>query len=911
MRSNGMNALERRAAGAAFATLGLVLAAHSILETARDALFLRSLPATQLPWVYLIIAVLALAITAFESALARGLKRLDLLSYFLFAAAVLTAALWAAADFVSLASIWALYVWTGVFGTLATIHFWLSIGAAFTVTQAKRIFGLVGAGALGGAIVGSTLARVMVAFTPTRELVLLAAGCILLAGFAAHFGLRSALRSLGGAEGGANEPVRVRDAMHSMRAEPYVRRVVLFVLLATVAITLADFLFKREVAADIPPEGLGPFFATFYASLNVVALVVQLVVVGWMLDRVGVPRTLSILPALLFGGGLWAALSGGLPAVLFLRATNGSLKHSLHQTATEVLFVPLPGRERNRAKTVADVVGHRGGQALASIAILLGVWLFDGGRWVAWGIALTAAMTTALALKSRRAYLDVFRRKLGAGSRDGGRRLPPLDRHALEVLFGALDSSREREVVASLDVFHEQGRIDLVPALILHHPSPRVVERALRWFVAASRRNFVSTALRVDTEDPALRAALLRAIAAVGTDPDVLRDALEDPSRRVRATAVVELTALGAMSAAEARRRLSELLGFPAARRAIAAALAVRPCPALTDLLPELAVDDDFAVRAEAVNAIAAAADPRFWPVLLASLRERALRPLARRGFARGGDAGLRVLAAALHDDSLPLDVRLHVPRSIASFEAERAAPLLWSRLLGEPDAAVRYKILRALGALAARGGPLQLDDEEVGDSDRRRAGALPSPGSLARGDRAGGRAGHRHRSSAPRSPAGGAGPRARARLPHPRVAPAERGLPLHSARARERRSRAPRELRGAALRGGAPGRPARAARADAAGSGGGGSRASAARRRRDAGRDDRRGERRRGGHRGFVRERDWRGGARAANRPARSRDRSRLDAGGPGASPGAAGSALRRGGQWLRRRACPSGCWR
>ena len=66
---------ERGAAIAAFVTLGLVLAGHAVLETARDALFLRSLPASQLPWVYLIVAVLTFAIAGFESALARRSRR--------------------------------------------------------------------------------------------------------------------------------------------------------------------------------------------------------------------------------------------------------------------------------------------------------------------------------------------------------------------------------------------------------------------------------------------------------------------------------------------------------------------------------------------------------------------------------------------------------------------------------------------------------------------------------------------------------------------------------------------------------------------------------------------------------------------------------------------------------------------
>ncbi len=54
---------ERRGAAAAFVTNFGILAAHTLLETARDALFLSRLPARQLPFVYLIIAAVAVGIS--------------------------------------------------------------------------------------------------------------------------------------------------------------------------------------------------------------------------------------------------------------------------------------------------------------------------------------------------------------------------------------------------------------------------------------------------------------------------------------------------------------------------------------------------------------------------------------------------------------------------------------------------------------------------------------------------------------------------------------------------------------------------------------------------------------------------------------------------------------------------------
>ena len=58
---------EGRNTWAAFAALFILIASHSVLETARDALFLADIPATNLPWVYLAIAAVSLVVTQLQA----------------------------------------------------------------------------------------------------------------------------------------------------------------------------------------------------------------------------------------------------------------------------------------------------------------------------------------------------------------------------------------------------------------------------------------------------------------------------------------------------------------------------------------------------------------------------------------------------------------------------------------------------------------------------------------------------------------------------------------------------------------------------------------------------------------------------------------------------------------------------
>ncbi len=58
---------EHRVRWTAAVTLGLLLAAHTLMETGRDALFLANIPVERLPWVYIAVALLALWVVRLAS----------------------------------------------------------------------------------------------------------------------------------------------------------------------------------------------------------------------------------------------------------------------------------------------------------------------------------------------------------------------------------------------------------------------------------------------------------------------------------------------------------------------------------------------------------------------------------------------------------------------------------------------------------------------------------------------------------------------------------------------------------------------------------------------------------------------------------------------------------------------------
>jgi ATP:ADP antiporter, AAA family len=699
---------ERRGALAAFLGLFGILASHTLLETARDALFLARLPAAQLPWVYLAMAAVAVGLSQGPWRLLDRVAGSRGLSLLLLGSALTTFGFWWIGAWQSPWLLRALYVWTGVVSTLATMRFWLILGEQYTVGQAKRLYRIVGGGSVLGALAGAGLARQIAASYPAERLVL--ASAVVLGLTALGPGLL--LRRPDAAARNAASATSVFRAARLLKAQPYVRGLAGLVLVSSVALTLVDYIFKSAVASHQPPERLGLFFATFYMVLSLAALLVQLVLMGWLLRTFGLHRALLGLPILVALGATGVAFGGGLLVALLLKGADGALRPSLHRTGTELLFVPLSDSLRARAKPLIDVVGQRGGQALASVVLLAELELGRGDAVLAAAAVALSVVWIALAVDLKQHYLDLFRAALREGALRDSTDLVDLDLASLETLFGALSSRDDAEVVGAMDLLAAGGRTRLIPALVLFHPSREVVLRALELFSDAGRSDFVPVADRLlDHPDPEIRAAALRARTSASPDPSLLRRACADPHPLVRATAFVGLaTRPESQEAALAGLRSLVSSDAPGTRLSLATAIRLQPAAVFEDLLLQLAEAPPDEADGQVARAMGALHSERFlWPLvqMLGSHRARPEARLALKGY---GERAVRLLDEALSDQALPHEIRRHVPRSLTVFPARQAIPVLLEHLLQEPDGMVRFKVLRALGRLAHREPEVPLD---------------------------------------------------------------------------------------------------------------------------------------------------------------------------------------------------------
>lgn len=698
---------------------GLV-SAHTMMETARDALFLEKLAAGRLPLVYALLAGLGLVAARGNAWFVARFGKRNTLIASLLAAAYGTVVLYRLP--VSRAQVFALYAWSALLGTLMIAQFWMLCGSIFTLGQSKRLFAPISSGGVLGAVAGASAAVAILRHRPVPQLLLVSAAIFLITAF-----LLTTLRNDDAAapvaeaepaREGEGEPVR-QGLFAEMGRWPYLSRLVGLIAISTAAVLGADYLFKSTVARSLPAAELGSFFATSYMAMNAAALVVQLLLAQYLVRRLGILAAYCVLPVLLIaGGGATVLFGGAVLATVLTKGADGALRHSLHRISTELLWLPLPDEVRARVKTLVDTVVVRGVQALfAGVLLALAMLKLDGPVVIGGLIAALSAAWLVLAVALRRPYLDLFRSALQRrGTTRGELRL---DLGSVEVVVEALSSPDPQRVIAAIDLLVTGNRRRLIPALILYHESPEVLVRALDAVATPERKDWIALAERLlANPNEAVRVAVVRALSRAGAlDEAKLGDG--GPAMRGHAAFWQAERTLGAPEQHPSVRHVLELAEpeGATARQALLAAMASHGHPGWAEVLGELARagggEPPREMLAGIVGAVRRVGGRRFLPMLIDRLRVRHGRDLVRDAIAAMGEPVLDELAAALENPATDRLVRRHLPRTISRFRSQRAADLLLATIERDSDGYVRYKALRGLGRLVAE-SPVRIERRRV-----------------------------------------------------------------------------------------------------------------------------------------------------------------------------------------------------
>ncbi|WP_447973833.1 Npt1/Npt2 family nucleotide transporter [Nitrospira sp. Kam-Ns4a] len=706
----------------------LLIAAYVVMKSVRDSLFLYKLGVAQLPLVYILVAVFSGLVAWLY---ARGFRRLpisaQLHTTFFAGAAVLLMfrlALSGGAPWLY----YALYLWVSGYGLLTVAQSWLFANQVFTTREAKRLFGVIGAGAILGGTLGGLLTTSLAALVGTEGLLLVAAG-----GYAACSGIVAVLDRMTRASVPAPTEVAEPQAGEPFLGSfaGYGRHLAMIaglIALGEVVAILVDYQFKAIIREAYPSkDALTAFLGAFYAGLGVVSFLVQLLTTGFVVQTLGLSAVLLSLPVTLLAGSLAVAVSPGFTPVAFLKLSEGSFRYSINKAGLELLYVPLPWMIKTKAKAFIDSVTERTAGGIGGLILLVatGVFSFTVFQLSVVVIGLLAIWIPLAALSQQR-YLRALRAGLQAKYLDSWQAPVNLsEARTVSLLTRRLLEADEVGTLAVLRLLERADVTPYVPALMELARRPGSLTRAAAIHLLTESRDVRALPLMenaIRDPDLTIRVNAMRFVCAVKGCPDTLIEgwlASQDP--RVLGGAVV--CALGRAGDPLHRQGEQVLAAMASAGGPDGKELRLEAARALgwigfpsyvhSNLLISLLRDPDLTIVKAALRSAAQVKPPEAAPTIIATLLRNAVAGEAGDTLARYGPPVLPLLDRAYADPRQPIELRRRLPRVVATIGGPEAVVWLIRRL-DEPDRVARYHVVKALNKLRAGDTSLVFDPPPI-----------------------------------------------------------------------------------------------------------------------------------------------------------------------------------------------------
>jgi ATP:ADP antiporter, AAA family len=710
------------------ACLFLIISSYVIGKVARDALFLARFHAVQLPYADISSGVLVAFVVYLYLRIARHvfLRQLLVGSQLFFASNC--ALFWVLAHFYS--PVWlfpAFYIWVGIFGVLAPTQVWTLANYLLTTREAKRIFGLVGGGAILGWIFAGFISKLAAQAFGTESLLLGMVPFLALCATLMHIVFRKSQFRLEGSSQSTALSTAGRDIQGSIRvvfSSRYLRAIAALVCVSSFVTTLIGWQFKAIAKSSFgTSNSLAIFFGDFYFYAGVLALALQFFLTTRVLRRFGIGTMLFALPVSVLLGATGLLLWGSLAAAIVLKGSDQVLRYSIDRSTVELLYLPLSQRVKLQAKWFIDTVIWRLGDGFAGVVVLIFAAYFRlAPRQLSWIALVLIAGWLAAAYIAGRQYLIVLKDSITEHRLNAEQVTAlALDRSTSSLLASKLHASDPNEILYALSLFEVERTRMAHPVLqsLLAHPAPEVRQKALAILSTSGNTSVVPEVRRL-LKDPApgvRTEAMLYLVHHAHVDPLVILAELRDVEDfSIRSAVAAYLARPGSSQNLDAAQRIFDGLVAESgektqrARKEVARLLGELP-DTFGPLLLRLLGDPSPEVIREAIHSTGLLRRASLAPQLIQYLGDKELASDAAEALAQFGGSAVGLLREGFGNPSTPVEIRRKIPFVLASIGSGSAARALLENLL-ERDTTLRFKIISALNKLRRLHPEVELDSQ-------------------------------------------------------------------------------------------------------------------------------------------------------------------------------------------------------
>jgi AAA family ATP:ADP antiporter len=287
------------------------------------------------------------------------------------------------------------FIWLGILSVTLVAQFWAFAADLYNVEAGHRLFALIAAGSTLGALVGSEITKLLLAYFGTYGMMVFAAAVMALTVVLSDHANRSVPEQSRGAKDevmGLDTQASILQGFSIVAKDRYLLLITAFVLLLNCINSTGEFILAKVVIeraealvlADATQHltksaAIGTLYGDFYFWVNLITLFLQLFMVRRIWQLIGIRGALLISPFIAFVGYGLVALVPVFAIVRWVKIAENSSDYSIQSTTRHALFLPVSRVKKYQGKTCIDTFFWRLGDLIQALVVYVGLNVFDFG----------------------------------------------------------------------------------------------------------------------------------------------------------------------------------------------------------------------------------------------------------------------------------------------------------------------------------------------------------------------------------------------------------------------------------------------------------------------------------------------------------------------------------------------------
>ena len=458
-----------------------------------------------------------------------------------------------------------------IYLVLISFQFWTFANFVFNPREGKRMFPILGSAGLFGVMAGGIATKPIVSVIGTENILLLWS-IILVSIIPVITWADKNLVSIGivkRVETTRNDQVDEQGFLSNlsyMWSMPLMRTLAYLSLPMLIAIHLVDYQFFHAISEIfVDKDQVTGFLGFFNGFISAIAIILQFLFTGKLLQRYGIGLTLLIHPLSLAVGSIFllfrnlftstaygSILSFRATSAMFAKITDEAVYKSVGESTFELLFNATPEEKREQSRAFIVGIMEPVSTIIAGIILIIFTTKLNISLI---GLSIMSICScffwTTLALKIKSNYLDALAINLGSNSIElRNKAIDELgqmnDSKIAEFLVKSVSSSDNETAVFAVELLGKTKEIKIIRQLVHSLPKfgPKIQIVILRMLLKHGNKKDVSLLYPLlKNDEDRVRALAVKVIGKLGDFQDLkfLEGLIDDPNINVRSEAIISL----------------------------------------------------------------------------------------------------------------------------------------------------------------------------------------------------------------------------------------------------------------------------------------------------------------------------------------------------------------------------------